>query len=444
MLAPGLSSPSLAARRAPCSGQVAVMVAILALLVVALVGLAIDECFVAKAHFELQRAADAGALAAVRQLESEIGLGNGFAQSRQAAIDFVRANEAAGKAVELEANLGNDPGGDIVVGYWDAPTRSFVPDTDNPNAVRVRVRRSSGSSGGPLSLVFGPAFGTKGVDVGVTATAIAGGPASPVVLVLDPFGAGALHLNGTALLDAIHGLVQVNSNNHCAVEMAGTALVQASKLATAGGICADPGNIAGTTQPGAPVCADPLCTTLPDGPSWSSLAGSLELPLGPQGAISVSGAYEPGRYPGGIALGAQASVTLEPGVYLLGPPGLQINGGATLVGEHVTLLVDAGGVVDIGGHASASWTAPVAGPLAGVGLFVHRLTTGLAATLGGDGTLSIGGTVYVPSGTLRLAGGPQKTVGCLVVHRLEDSGTPSLTVLGPAPDQPEPSTYLVE
>lgn len=437
-------SPARAPVRPFHSGQVVVIVAILALFLVAIVGLAIDKAFVVSTHQELQRAADAAALAAARLVGAEVGLDGSYAQTRLAAMQVARANEAASDAVVLQANAGNDPAGDIVVGFWDAHSGSFAPDLVAPNAVRVHVRRSESAPGGPLELIFGPGVGAQSVDLGAIATAVAGGPPAPVVLVLDPTGAGALSLHGTELLDATHGLVQVNSNNQCAVQLVGTPLVMASKLAAAGGVCAAEGLISGVVQEDAPVMADPLCELLADGTAWTSLAESLELPLGPQGAIRTPGSYAPGHYPGGLVLDAQAAVTLQPGTFVLGGQGLVLRGSARLSGQHVALLVEPGGVVDIRGGSDASWTAPDSGLLAGVALFSSRQNTGLAVSIGGDGTVSIGGTVYVPSGRVRLAGGPDKTVGSLVVHRLEDSGTPSLTVTGPGPQEPEPSTYLVE
>ncbi|HZM00859.1 MAG TPA: TadG family pilus assembly protein [Planctomycetota bacterium] len=426
------------------AGTVTLFVAILALILLALIGLAIDKAFVVSTHQQMQRAADAAALAGVRLIPSEIGLGNGYEQSRLTAMAVAHANKAAGDAVELQANAGNDPAGDIVVGYWDAASASFTADTASPNAIRVRVRRSPSAPSGPLPLAFGPVFGTKAVGVGATATAVVGALPEPVVLILDPSGEAALKLNGTALLDATRGLIQVNSADPCAVQLAGTPLVCASKLATCGGICAPDGCVSGLIQPGAPCVDDPLAGVLGDGAAWNALAGALDQPLGPEGAIVAPGNYHPGRYPGGLALTSDGAVTLEPGVYVLGGPGLILHGGASLSGQHVALLVDAGGIVDIRGHATATWSAPEGGPLEGVALFCHRDNTGLAASLGGDGVISIDGTVYVPAGTLRLAGGPDKTVGTLVAHRLEDSGTPSLTVLGPSPEEAEPVTYLVE
>ena len=426
------------------SGQVIVFVAILALFLVAVVGLALDRSFVVMTHQQLQHAADAAALAGARLVQSEHGLDESYAQTRLAALQVARANDAAGDGIVLDVNTGNDPAGDIVVGWWDEPSGSFMPGTSAPNAVRVRARRSAGSPGGPLGLIFGPGLGMDAVDVSAVATAVTGGKASPVVLVLDPTGAAALSLRGTNLLDATHGLVQVNSDNHCAVKLVGTPTILASKVAATGGVCAAEGLIDGVVQEGAPVVADPLSGVLGDHASWTSLAQSLDEPLGPQGTIRDSGTYGPGRYPGGLLLEGQATVRLLPGVYVLGGPGLRMLGGAQLSGEGTALLVEEGGTVDIRGTASATWTAMTDGPLAGVALFTCRHNTGLAASIGGDGTVSIGGTVYVPSGTLRLAGGPDKSVGSLVVHRLQDSGTPSLKVLGPGPQSPEPVTYLVE
>jgi Flp pilus assembly protein TadG len=194
-------------------GQVTILVGgiiVVFLLLFFVVG--IDFARVYYVRGELQNAADAAALAGVRQLSASSGpgsflldTGTNYQQlaARQAAWQFACRNQAAHQNVFLEqmgsCTLGsdasccdtaptsglnegtNDPAGDIVVGYWsDTPiacsstgtTEQFCPAnglTNNPiNAVKARDQRVTGLEGtgrGSVGLLFGKLVGWSVMDV---------------------------------------------------------------------------------------------------------------------------------------------------------------------------------------------------------------------------------------------------------------------------------------
>src|SRR5207249_3527906 len=89
--------------------------------------LAIDIGVIALARCELQRAADAAALAAADELLDRQELTGApdqrdeEAAARARAVQVAGANSAGGTALALDPNAANDPQGDVVVGYVADP-----------------------------------------------------------------------------------------------------------------------------------------------------------------------------------------------------------------------------------------------------------------------------------------------------------------------------------
>ena len=144
-------------------GAVLIVVAILALVLIGLVGLALDGAWVLSTSQQLRHAADAAALNGARYVKTDI---EPYDALRAAAMNVALANDAAKNDVNLDANAGNDPAGDIVVGFWDFPTRTFTPTVTGPNAVRVRAHRTDSNADGKLALFLGPVFGKDDTDHG--------------------------------------------------------------------------------------------------------------------------------------------------------------------------------------------------------------------------------------------------------------------------------------
>jgi hypothetical protein len=196
-----------ASRRPRERGFILIFVAVIALVLIGLVGLALDGAWILSTSQQLRHAADAAALNGARYVKTDI---EPFDALRAAAMNVALANDAAKTDVQIESNAGNDPAGDIVVGFWDFPTRTFTPTATGPNAVRVRAHRTDANADGPLSLFFGPVFGKDQSDVGVMSTAVLAPPLPPLILILDPDKVGALRINGTNSLTVSNGRVHAN------------------------------------------------------------------------------------------------------------------------------------------------------------------------------------------------------------------------------------------
>lgn len=143
------------------------MIVILALTVVALLGMvafAIDTGYIFNVNTELQRAADAGALAGAGMLIQ------GSQAAEAATREYVIANMVGGRDV-------NDAEIVFETGHWDPNTRSFAASAILPSAIKVTVIRED------QPLFFARVLGRDTFDT--KATSVARFQPREVMLVLD-------------------------------------------------------------------------------------------------------------------------------------------------------------------------------------------------------------------------------------------------------------------
>ena len=146
--------PSLRHQR---RGNVIVLSAFLMILMMAMAAFAVDVGYIAEARTQLQRSADAAALAAASQLPN---LYNATVKAKASATENKTTITPALNTA------------DIVYGFWDRDTATFhnpKPAGRAYNAVKITLRRTT-ANGNPLGLFFGRVLGTNTTDV--TATAI--------------------------------------------------------------------------------------------------------------------------------------------------------------------------------------------------------------------------------------------------------------------------------
>jgi Flp pilus assembly protein TadG len=138
-------------------GNVVVLSAFLMIVMMALAAFAVDVGYIAEARTQLQKSADASALAAAAKLPS-------LAQATLAATATATSNKTS-----ITPALKTS---DIVYGYWNRNTATFTspkPVGRPYNAVRITLRRTA-ANGNALGLFFGRVLGTHTTDV--TASAI--------------------------------------------------------------------------------------------------------------------------------------------------------------------------------------------------------------------------------------------------------------------------------
>jgi Flp pilus assembly protein TadG len=189
-------APLLVENRRRHRGIALVWIVITFVVLLGLVGLALDTARVLLAAHELQTAADAGALAGAAWVRTD------QSQARLAARTITAANTAEKVAITLPDNPTNDAAGYVVLGRFDRDTLTFTATTSGANAIKVIAARSS-SQNGELPLLFGPIFNASSSTVQRQAIAMVGGGTGAGLIALNRTAKGALTINGTVTVRQI-------------------------------------------------------------------------------------------------------------------------------------------------------------------------------------------------------------------------------------------------
>ncbi|MGD9632321.1 MAG: TadG family pilus assembly protein [Pirellulales bacterium] len=159
-------------------GAISVLAALFIIGLLAMVAFCVDIGYVLTAKEELQRTADATALATCWDYAKQLSEGNNPAvatmYARTTASSYAAHNNVTNMPLGLAQNASNDPAGDLVFGYiadLNGGAASF--ETDNSsfyNAVKVRVRKDP-SLNGEVPYFFARIFGLQGQMLHADATA---------------------------------------------------------------------------------------------------------------------------------------------------------------------------------------------------------------------------------------------------------------------------------
>ena len=360
-------------RRKKEEGQILVLVALALIVLIGVMGLAIDMGYLRYMKRQIQTAADAGAIAGALELGS----------------------------------CGSGCSGPITTAAQTASSEN------------------------------GFANGVKGVTIGVNAPPIAGDPyagAAGVVEVIvsqvEPvhfasiFGVGSVTVNaradakvssGTNCVYALNTLAALIAtiNSNCGVVIEQTldclGVITAPKIGVVGGsACPSTSNI------GLPTPSDPL-SYLP-----APAVGACGGPTGPNtysgsnGPVAVAGpvTFNPGVYCGGIQVALGGTANFSPGTYILnstgGPGGLSVLGG-TVNGTDVTFYNTGTGGINITLSVlsllgSVNLSAPTSGPYEGVLFFQDPSDTQAAGFNISVAGSNLTGAYYFPSAPIQFLG----------------------------------------
>ena len=267
-----MRSTVLARRHIRRRGIALVWTAIFILLIILIIGLSLDYAKVAFVAHQLHNASDAGALAGAQVVKHPHNT------ALQNAINTAFANIADHASVLVLDNPANDPDGDVVLGRWIPQTRTFVPTTIGPNAVKVVARRTTAheqadGTGGPVPLNFGAIANVLTSDVGRYAIARSSGSigAGIITLAANPnweHGPTGLWMHGTGLIDVQGGDIQVNATQDTgnspwmAMRLDGSLTIDASEFNIVGSTNPDPDDPAAWetfwADPTEPAAVNPL------------------------------------------------------------------------------------------------------------------------------------------------------------------------------------------
>ncbi len=158
-------------RRRQRRGAVAVQVVVTLPVLLGLAAVTVDVGTLYNTRNDLQRTADAAALAAISVVAYTAPGDDPIPAATETAVNYVERNAVMGQDVTIE------PDQDVVFGraVYDSVTETYVftPGDTPTNAVRVTVRMTENSPNGPAPLYFANIFGRSLANVSASATAMA-------------------------------------------------------------------------------------------------------------------------------------------------------------------------------------------------------------------------------------------------------------------------------
>lgn len=427
-----------------------IWVVIMLPVMVGIVGLSIEIGHLVWVGQQMQIGADASALAASQVTKEDAMLG------RTEAVNMALANEARREAILLDRNDENLPEGDIVFGRFDREFRAFNPANPAVNAVKVVVRRTDTSLGGPVPTIFAHIFGVNTVEMERMAIAMQGGGTGSGLIALADTGECALTFSGSVTTVVTgeegtghSGAIQVNSSDPCAVCVGGNVAIMSQELNIVGDICVTGGSadLPPQINPDSDYLPDPLAF-LPD-PRWACL-DSTDLGFRDMQGGEID-TIDPGYYSGGLAIN-NGSLTLNPGIYVLDGAGLQVTGSANFTADGVLLFITGTGIIDLRGTGAIFVRPPDPGVhgfacadiYEGVSIFQDRNNQN-EATVIGTGDFDMEGSFYFPQAHVAIAGDSVKLGNQFIAWTIEVFGNGEVSVAYDGRNHaPGRNSYLVQ
>jgi hypothetical protein len=298
-----------------------------------------------------------------------------------------------------------------------------------------------------------PQFKPYSDDFAASATAVARGGSNVCIIALDDAASATIDASFSSKVSAPDCALLSNSSSSTGVKVSGSSTVTASLICSSGGYSGASSAFTPAPMTDCPPTPDPLSERAPPpyGPcdytnkivgdrsqttiisaltaSFAEMKGSTT-----QEMTRTPYTLDPGVYCGGLIIGANASATLNPGVYVMkdGPLSVDLNGeikgqnvGFYLVGDKSTFVLGPDSKIDL--------SAPRDGPMAGV-LFFEDAAAPLGRThsiLSNDAR-NLLGTFYLPKGTLLVSTispiADQSAYTAIVARKLKLVGSPTLVL----------------
>jgi Flp pilus assembly protein TadG len=347
---------------------------------------------------KLQEAADSAALGAVLALPNASNV-------TTKALDLVGRNAPSTFGTVSTSQ-------DITVGYWDSNAKTFTASSTNQNAVQVLTHRTV-ANGNPIPTYFGKFVGKSVLEVSASAIAVKFGGAC--MRVLNQTATNALYIGGSGSITT-NCAIQVDSSSTNAAYSKGNSQVSSSLTCVNGGYKGNGWTPVPTTG----------CVRLGD-----PLAGIPE-PAQPTATCTVptsGGVMTPNcTYTGTVTL--SGNLTMPSGLYYFKGATVTAGSNMTLTGTGVTIFLDSGSTLSISGNGSIDLSSATTGTYTGLLLFQSRSTPAShTLSLIGDGSLSLNGSLYVPSATLTMGGNSTYSgkVGYAIADTLNFTGSSSFT-----------------
>lgn len=365
-------------------GQALVLTALALVMLMLMAGLGVDVGYLRYQKQQMQKAADAGAIAGASAL-------------------LYGANWNAAAKNDTSANGFTDGSNGISV-IVNKPWEGAFAGRDG--YVEVSVAQPQ-----PTFFMRVGGFNTVPVRSWAVASARASGLAC--IIVLDPSDQSTYTATGGATVHANCG-IDVDSTNPNAFDQNGTGCTTASFIAISGGVKSDS---CSTPTQGSPGFATYVASPAPD--PLATVAAPTFPPVPPPSNCTYQApgqtAFDPGTYCGGINLNSGGPYTFSAGTYILYGGGLTINAQASVSGDGVTFYNTGTkngtygfSPITINGGGSITLVAPTSGPLAGMLFFEDRDPSKhgqITNTITGQTGSTFTGALYFPTTSLTYAGG---------------------------------------
>lgn len=259
-------------------------------------------------------------------------------------------------------------------------------------------------------------------DVPVSVRAVArwedGGEAC--MLALDPEAGDALSVTGSADVSLTGCEMMSNSLSNDALSVSGAGRTTASCVNAVGGVSA-PGDLTltecGAPREGMAPARDPYADLEPP-----DVSGCRNVPGGGNGVRTI----QPGRHCSGMTLNGE--VHFSPGVYVVDGGDFRTNGNSVVTGEDVTIILTGGADLQMNGNADIRLSAPESGDYAGLLFWGDAADGDLGEiTLNGTADSALIGAVYFPERAIDIRGNFAGSGGCtrLIGRTIELSGSAS-------------------
>lgn len=364
-------------------GASALLFALLLPMMLGIGAITIDVSYFQFRKAQLQSAADAAALGAALKLPD-------LDAARAAAISIAGQNTDTGAGEVTRSS-------DVVFGVFDAATGTFTAGATNVNALSVTTNLVA-DRGNAENTILAQIWGTESVDITARAIAVGISPGM-CFFVLDPGGKDAFQISGNGKVSVPNCGVQVNSTNGTALNVGNSGTLATKRTCVVGGYNGN--NVTPTPETGCDVVPDPLAS-LPEPSQPTPTCFNA-------GDLNISGSYTfvPNQtYCHKVHISGNANVTVPAGLYYFKNADVKFSNSSSISGSGVTFFFDKDSKIDISSSGTINLTAPTTGTYKGILFFHSRLASGPGAhdKITGSPTLLLGGTLYMPTVFLEMAG----------------------------------------
>src|SRR5256885_1856977 len=292
---------------------------------------------------------------------------------------------------------------------------------DDVQSIQVNAVVSSGTAGttvtatagGAVATTFMHIVGQSTMNIAAHASVVSASDGLGCVPSLNPLASGAATAQGSTTVKLNGCSLYDNSANSTALTVGGSATVSADFIGVVGGIGSSTGI---TTVNGLRTRISPVADPYADVPA-PIYSGCDQHNYTARNTVTIN----PGVYCGGIGVNANAVLTLNPGMYILDGGNFTVNGGATVTGTGVTLVLTSSSrrdwtTVTINGNANVNLTPMTYGSTRGIVIYVDRNTpVGTSYKFNGGANQYFAGAIYAPTGAVTFAGGADTSTTCTQV-----------------------------